>query len=116
VPLREQGLQLEYRHAARSTPVVVEGWDVFWPVCFAVRALLEEVPVGFDGVVAVDLAAQEADGVDLTVCLEPRSPLLPFPVKVGALCADLTRWTASAGITVRPANGGVRLRLRSVRG
>ena len=113
VPLRENGLSLELRHTARSTPVFVDAWDLYWPVSWAAASLLEEVPVGFDGVLALDLLQQNGTGVTLRVALEPHSALLPFPVPVSLLCAELSRWAGSAGVSVEACAGGVEIRIRA---
>jgi len=113
VPLRENGLGFDLRHGARTTPVFVEAWDLYWPVAWAAASLVEQVPVGFDGSLVLDLEGQDQEGVDLRVALDSDSALLPFPVPVGELCAELTRWAGSTGVRVRPVTGGIRLRVRA---
>lgn len=113
VPLREMGLALKLEHTARSTPVFVDAWDLYWPVSWAALSLAEEVPVGFDGSFVLDLVAQDVTGVEVRIALESDAPLLPFPVPVSLLCSELRRWGGAAGVSVDPAPGGVRLRLRA---
>jgi len=114
VPCRHRGLSIDVQHSAEGIPAMVEGAPFVEALTAAVAGLLEEVPAGFEGAVALDLAHQDGDGVEVRVTLSPRSAILPFPVAAEDLCDTIRREIANSALAVSARADGVSLRFPRV--
>lgn len=115
IPCRERGLGLRLAHTSVESPALVDAVTLTQLVVETACALASVVPSGYRGTLDIDLAAQRRDGVTLTLAVQQEADLLPLPLDLQRVVAEVQRRVKDGGEILRASSKQLRLRVPSLR-
>jgi hypothetical protein len=115
VPLRGHGLRVRFQHSSRQSPGSAPVATTARAVLGLARELARAVPIGFRGVLVVDLQ-QQTPVIVLRLAVTGDPALLPFPIDLRGALARANAWLAALPVGAGPTADGRALELRIATG